>query len=221
MKSSFKLILVIMVAFTVTSCFDKKQPNYQYFPNMYTSPSYETYGDYEIFPNGQEAMVPPEGTIQRGWKPYGYPDSNDGYKDAKANLKNPLPYTENNVNVGKEHYTTYCAICHGGKGDGKGTLATREKILGIPGFDDPGRAITEGSVYHVMYYGLNNMGSYAAQTSEKERWQIDLYVMDLKRELEGKPKREFVEDTTTNSEHFDKEINPVIGRKAMISREKK
>ena len=69
-----------------------------------------------------------------------------------------------NLNKGKELYTIYCAICHGDKGDGKGTLAEREKILGIPAYNDPGRAITEGSVYHVMYYGINNMGSYAAQT---------------------------------------------------------
>ena len=60
--------------------------------------------------------------------------------------------------------------------------------------DDAGRAITEGSVYHVMYYGINNMGSYASQTSIEERWQIDHYVMSLKDKLEGKPDREFEEE---------------------------
>jgi hypothetical protein len=55
-----------------------------------------------------------------------------------------------------------------------------------------------------MYNGLNTMGSYASQTSIKERWQIDHYVMQLKGALEGKPEREFttenLHDTITGSE---------------------
>ena len=63
----------------------------------------------------------------------------------------------------------------------------REKILGIPSYDDPGRIITEGGVYHVQMYGLNSMGSYASQTNELERWQITQYVMNLKATLAGTP----------------------------------
>ena len=48
-----------------------------------------------------------------------------------------------------------CASCHGNKGDGKGNLVKREKILGIPSYDDVGRAINEGSIYHTIYYGKN------------------------------------------------------------------
>lgn len=198
MKSLFRIITLITVSLLVVSCFDKDDRNYQYFPNMYKSSSYETYVGYDtdVFKDGQEAKLPVEGTISRGWLPYEYEDTNEGYAQAKANLKNPVPYTEVNLNKGKELYTIYCAICHGDKGDGKGTLAEREKILGIPAYNDPGRAITEGSVYHVMYYGINNMGSYAAQTNEVERWQIDHYVIDLKRQLNGEPKRDFVKENT-------------------------
>ena len=46
------------------------------------------------------------------------------------------------------------------KGKGQGKLVKREKILGIPSYDD-GRAINEGSIYHTIYYGKNAMGSYA------------------------------------------------------------
>lgn len=221
MKSLYKSILVILVAVVATACFNKKRPNYQYFPNMYESPSYETYGDYEIFPGGSEAQTPADNTISRGWMPPENPDTRDGKKAATDSLKNPLPFTERNMDNGKELYDIYCAICHGPKGNGKGTLATREKILGIPAFDDAGRSITEGNVYHTIYYGLNNMGSYASQTTTKERWQIVHYVMHLKDELKGNPTREFVKDTTQNNEHFDNEIDPVIGRKVMVSTEKK
>jgi len=207
MKSLFRILTIISVSLVAVSCFQESDRNYQYFPNMYKSPSYETYIEYntDVFENGQEAKLPVEGSIPRGWMPYSYKDSNEGYENAKANLENPLPYTEDNVNEGKELYTIYCAICHGDKGDGKGTLMEREKILGIPSYNDAGRAITEGSVYHVMYYGLNTMGSYAAQTDEYERWQIDHYVMDLKRKLDGAPKREFEEVTMENPSSEQKE----------------
>jgi len=186
MRSLFyKSVVVFLLAGLLVSCAGDDKPNYQFFPDMYEAVSYETYGAYDIFVNQQEAKLPVEGTVPRGWMPYDYPDTPEGKADAKANLKNPLPYTEDNLNEGKGLYTIYCAVCHGDKGDGQGILAQREKILGIPSFDDAGRAITQGSVYHVMYYGLNTMGSYAVQTNEKERWQIDHYVMKLKNDLEG------------------------------------
>lgn len=221
MRSLYKIILVIVLAVTATSCFNKKQPNYQYFPNMYVSPSYETYGNYEIFPQGKEAMTPAEGTIARGWEVYEYPNTLQGKLDAAKKLKNPLPYTKRNVENGKYLYDIYCAICHGKKGDGKGPLAKRKKIMGIPGYDDPNRDITQGDIYHVMYYGLNNMGEYASQTTTKERWQIAHYVMSLRRELEGKPVKPFVKDTSVNNEHFDPEIDPVIGKQVTVSINKK
>lgn len=186
MKNLFyKAIVLFLIGGLVTSCADNDEPNYQYMPDMYEPVGYEAYGAYDIFVDEQEAKLPVEGTIPRGWMPYGYEDSPEGKANAKANLNNPLPYTEENLNEGKLLYTIYCAVCHGDKGDGQGILAQREKILGIPSYDDAGRAITEGSVYHVIYYGLNSMGSYAAQTNEEERWKITQYVMYLKNQLEG------------------------------------
>ncbi|CEN49120.1 Cytochrome c-553 (fragment) [Capnocytophaga canimorsus] len=64
---------------------------------------------------------------------------------------------------------------------GQGILAEREKFAGVPNYKD--REITQGSIYHVMYYGLNSMGSYASQINEKERWQVALYVEQLRNDL--------------------------------------
>lgn len=200
MKSLFyKSIVLLLVAFSTTACFDKSSPNYQYFPDMYFPVSYEAYGEYDVFVNEQSAKLPVEGTIPRGWKPYEYENSVEGYQMAKAQLTNPLPYSEKNLAAGQQLYTIYCSVCHGDKGDGKGILVDREKILGVPRYDDIGRAITEGSVYHVMYFGLNTMGSYASQTSIEERWQIDHYVMKLKDALEGNPEREFANETVNDT----------------------
>ena len=187
MKTLFNIALVIGVSVSLTSCFDKNQPNYQYFPNMYVSPSYETYGEYDIFPDQQSAMLPAANTVPRGFEPYDYEDTPEGLQKAKAELQNPYEVTQENMAMGSQLYTLYCAVCHGDKGDGNGILVQREKFLGIPSYADPGRTINPGGIYHVETYGLNAMGSYASQTTAKERWQIAMHVMDLKASLLGEP----------------------------------
>ncbi len=163
------------------SCHDTSKPNYQYFPDMYEAVGHSTYGESKIFSNGIEAQLPPEGTIARGWQPYEYPNTNEGYEKAKLELISPIIFSEENKENAKELYNIYCAVCHGSKGDGNSILAKREKFLGIPSYAD--REITEGSVYHVIMYGKNAMGSHASQINELERWEISNYVMDLRTKL--------------------------------------
>ncbi|MET1257980.1 cytochrome c [Flagellimonas sp. DF-77] len=187
MKRFASLGLGIMVLVMVSSCFDKNEPNYQYMPNMYEPVGYETYQgiDNGLFPQGTEAMVPPAKTISREWMPYEF--ANDPAGKELARLQpSPLDSLSQEANLakGKELYDVYCAICHGNKGKGQGTLVKREKILGVPSYDDVARNITVGSTYHTMYYGLNSMGSYAAQfSSEEEMWQVAEYVIKLKEDL--------------------------------------
>jgi len=187
MKNIVNIGITIITSVLLVSCFNNDKPNYQYMPNMYEPVGYETYGEYDVFPNGQEAMLPVDGTIPRGWQPYDYENTTAGLELARAELQNPLDVTEENLAEGKKLYDIYCAVCHGDKGDGQGILAQREKFLGIPSYADAGRTITEGSVYHVQMFGLNTMGSYASQTNEKERWQITQHVMNLKAALKGEP----------------------------------
>lgn len=176
-----KIGVILLGSLLMMSCFDASKPNYQYFPNMYESVGYETYAESTAFNNGIEAQVPVAGTVARGWAPYDYPNTNEGYEDAKANLTSPLAQSDDHRAQGKELYGVYCAVCHGSKGDGQGILMTREKFLGIPSYAD--RDISEGSIYHVLMYGKNAMGSHAGQVDATERWQIAQHVMYLRNEL--------------------------------------
>ena len=46
-----------------------------------------------------------------------------------------------------------------------------KSFLGVPSYADSD--ITEGSIYHVLMYGKNLMGSHASiKLTEEERWQI-------------------------------------------------
>lgn len=178
MKAIYKIAVFASVAAVFTSCFDKSAPNYQYFPNMQHSVAYETYAESDAFANGKEGQIPAKGSVKRGFTPYEFENSNEGYLLAKANLKSPLDTASVNLPAGEQLYTIYCAVCHGDKGDGKGNLVKREKFLGVPSYKD--RDITEGSVFHVITYGLNAMGSHANQLTQEERWQVTHYVMDLR-----------------------------------------
>lgn len=181
MKSLINTFILVVIITSLFSCQNKRKPNYQFFPNMYEPVGYEAYGEYDVFPNKQEALVPPEGTIARGHSLYSYANTNDGYNSALKNLKTDLSSSEIDLKRGKELYEIYCSICHGNKGAGQGKLVKREKILGVPSYAD--RPITTGSIYHVIYYGKNSMGSYANLLNEEERWQVTAYVEALRKEL--------------------------------------
>jgi len=183
MKRITKILILTVVVGLMFSCKKDSRPNYQFMPNMYEPVGYETYGEYDVFPGDQSAMLPAEGTIARGFGLYDYENTNDDYELAKIELVSAIDSTQIDLNRGKALYDIYCGICHGNKGAGQGNLVKREKILGVPSYDDAGRAITIGSIYHVIYYGRNTMGSYAAQINEEERWQVAEYVMKLKADL--------------------------------------
>jgi len=181
MKSVYKVALLAFIGVTVTSCFNDKKPNYQYMPNMYESVGYETYSESDAFKRGGvEAQLPPKGTIKRGFEVYDLPNTTEGYEASKGRMTSPIDSLAYDEEKAKELFTIYCAICHGDKGDGKGKLVKNEKFLGVP--DYKSRNISVGSVFHVETYGLNSMGSYANQLSQKERWMVAKYVMKLKAE---------------------------------------
>ena len=186
MKSLLKIIVVLGIVVSISSCKDKLNPNYQYMPNMYESVGYETNAESAAFnsltgENGKVGQLPPVGTIKRGFVPYEIPNTTAGYELAKATLKSPLDSTAVDMVKAQELFEIYCAICHGNAGDGKGKLVKQEKFLGVPSYKD--RVITEGSIFHVQTYGLNAMGSYANQLSQHERWLVAAYVIDLKSKL--------------------------------------
>ncbi len=178
---SIKIIIASIIVTMFVSCNNKRKPQVQYMPDMYVSVPYDANGVYSAG-GAVVNRAPVAGTISRnGVVAYDIPDTNAGYEKAKLELKNPLANNEKNLENGKKMYGIYCAVCHGAKGDGNGILPKREKFLGIPNYKD--RDITEGSIYHVLMYGKNMMGSHSSQLTHTERWQVVQYVEKLRNEL--------------------------------------
>lgn len=186
MKSVFKIAFVLSIVASFSSCKDNLKPNYQYMPNMYESVGYETYSESDAFNSptglkGQEAQLPANGSVKRGFVPYGVPNTTEGYNFSKTVVTSPLDSTTVDMKKAEELYGIYCAICHGATGNGMGKLVMQQKILGVPNYKD--RELSVGSIFHVQAFGLNSMGAYSTQMSQEERWMVSAYVLELKSKL--------------------------------------
>ncbi len=184
MKQLFNIAILALLALSLSFCSrDNRTRNVRYMAatDMYNPVGYETYGSNPNFKNGLEAQAPVAGTIFRGEVPYEIPNTEEGYQLALKNLKSPLEVNQANLANGKAMFTIYCISCHGDKGNGQGVLMQRGKFLGVPNYKD--RPITEGSIYHVIMYGRNLMGSHASQLTHTERWQVVQYVQQLRDSL--------------------------------------
>lgn len=173
--------LAALIAVAIACNNDKSTPGYTFMDDMYDSPSIETYQPSEQLPSGSGAQLPVDGTVPRGYMPYDYPNTPEGYLASFQGVKMPERYKQMDADEGKELYTIFCSSCHGEKGDGNGWLVQQEKILGVPSYSaDRLPDITEGSIYHVIVHGKGIMGSHASQINEDERWKIVRYVQKLR-----------------------------------------
>ena len=182
-----KLILLITSFLIITSC-DNDGRGYEYMPDMYRSPSLETYGKNNIFKDSLNARKPVKGTIARGYlSTFNYDASLEDYIDAGNNSFNPFEKTEDNLEQGKKLYSMFCEHCHGENGAGGGSI-THPIYSVVPHYNDnkllrrcdlPMCDSKPGHIFHAITYGLNAMGPHASQLTEEERWKIVLYVQEL------------------------------------------
>ncbi len=172
------IIAVVASVISVTSCREKNGLAPEYMPDMYRSPAIEPYVDYADYgqPDEMSARKPVEGTIPRGFMPYTYENTPEGYELAGLNLKNPIAYSEDIEKQGAELYGMFCVHCHGKDGQGMGSIVEREKFPPIPTKFSPSLELPEGKMFHTITYGKGLMGSHASQLTQEERWKLVHYI---------------------------------------------
>jgi len=193
MKKNY-IIIVFVVALAglaiMTGCSDsKRQPGKIYMPDMVYSRALETYSllndtvftdnetkaGHEIFYNRR----PVDGTIAVGELfAYTLPNDSNGYK-LSAGVKNPVPpLTKKELEETGRLFNINCAVCHGAGGAANGPLSG--KIGAIANLTQPVYVeMADGTMFHSINYGKNNMGSYASQLSTKQRWMVIHYVKSM------------------------------------------
>jgi hypothetical protein len=180
------IIAIFTLACFIMSCGDdvQRKPGRHYMPDMAHSRAYETYGEQNNL--GSKGInftnLPVAGTVSRGSElPYHLTNDSSGYNQSRS-VANPLPrMNEVEMLEAERLYLINCAICHGTNLDGNGPLykggqgpypAKPATLVGDPNIE----ALSDGTLFHVMTYGKNLMGSYAAQLNRKQRWMVAQFI---------------------------------------------
>ena len=98
-KAILKIGFFATVIF-LAACSGDSNPGYEFMPNMYRSPSLETYGENNA--NGMNALTPVEGTVARGHlNTFNYDETLEGYLNAGNMAVNPMENTDEILTDGK------------------------------------------------------------------------------------------------------------------------
>lgn len=179
MKLLGKLILISVF---ITGCnAGPNQTNIEVVQNMMDQENLKAQDWDPSKPDMRTMLVPPEGTVPRGFKPYTY-----GYDvlKAEAELKNPFAsqVPAPIMALGKKQYDINCAVCHGATGQGDGPLSKYEKITRpIPSLvTDIAKKYKDGRFFHIIMRGQGMMGGYSRQVkTDKERWAVVSYIRSM------------------------------------------
>lgn len=183
----------MLIGAVIISCGDDNSKKGKvYMPDMAYSRAYETYTDHSnLAAKGVNFNnLPVEGTVARGEEmPYHLKNDSAGYAGSATVVSPIAKMTEPEMVEAERIYLINCAICHGSKLDGNGPLykggqgpypAKPATLVGDPVIE----AKPEGTIYHVLTYGKNLMGSYASQLDRKQRWMVAQYIKS--KQLEAK-----------------------------------
>ncbi len=179
----YKLTTLLLAAFLLMSCGKKSIPTLEYMPDLYRQASMKAQEWDPHSPNGVGMKVPPAGTIPVNFEPYSIALLDTLAANA---LVNPLTPTEEVLAAGRKYYNTFCVVCHGVQGDGKGYIVPKftmppsllsDKLLAWP----------DGRIYHTVTMGQGLMPSYKQQVPSDKRWAIIHYVRALQRAAHPQP----------------------------------
>lgn len=171
---SVRTRMPLLVVFFLWGCSDKsKKPNFEIMQDMMDQPAIKAQGEFPF-----SLQAPPEGTVPRGAEPYLMKDM----LEAGAKLKNTVTIDKISLLQGQKTYMTYCFVCHGALGDGKGPVAEKW-IAPIPSLmSDRVKEWKDGSLFHVITQGQGLMSGYASQiVSSEDRWKVVNYVRHLQK----------------------------------------
>jgi mono/diheme cytochrome c family protein len=183
------------------------RPPWQVFPDMDDQDKYLPQRASSFFDDGRADRPVPAGIVHRGneidirnvfaddFSAEQFGDDpktialNTGLDTAGKPYQGfPIDVNEDNLSLGQEKYTLYCAVCHGVAGDGNGP--TKAFKLIAANFFNPARVISapgnpEGEIFKVLTEGVGGgvtgMVAFNDRLTPKERWAVILYIRALQK----------------------------------------
>lgn len=135
----------------------------------------------DVFPDGRESRIPPEGTIARGY----LTENTAYYTGMDGDLyvgKMPVQITADLLKQGEEKFRINCTPCHDRTGSGRGIVPTRVPVWQPSNLTEQ-RLVeaADGDLFNVITNGRRTMPAYRFQVSVADRWAIIAYVRVLQR----------------------------------------
>ena len=99
--------------------------------------------------------------------------------ESAKKMKNPVKATKASIQKGKEIYEKKCALCHGDKGDGKGSTSAGLNPKPTNFKESHGETMTDGEHFWKITTGRGTMPSYEKILTTEERWHVINYINSL------------------------------------------
>lgn len=150
------------------------------FQRMIYQDRFSTWQSCAFFPDGRTLQAPPEHTI-----PHDAPTGTEGFLAGAEHgdllQEIPVPITRELLSAGQWRFETWCATCHGMRGDGASVVAGTMDLRRPPSIAGPAaRTLVDGRVYQVISDGYGLMRSYAEDLpTPEERWSVVAYLRAL------------------------------------------
>ncbi|MBA3649427.1 MAG: cytochrome c [Chitinophagales bacterium] len=180
------MVLIIFIGVQSSCYYSKSSPGWEYMPDMTHSSAFETYAPNPNFPDSSNARIPVSGTIPRGiYMPFHYSPQPTGYDSAGNYLHFPDGFTQTDRVEGQRLFSIYCAVCHGLKGNGEGSITAVNTQLKNPFpnppsyYDEAHINLPEGKEYYSVHYGKNLMGAYSKSLDQNQIWKVVYYVRSM------------------------------------------
>ena len=95
---------------------------------------------------------------------------------------NPIKATPENIEEGKESFTSYCMVCHGLDGQNTGVPFAATISPQVPSLASPQvQAYTDGQLKWIIKNGIwpSGMPPSTGDFSDREMWEMVLYIRHL------------------------------------------
>ena len=117
-------------------------------------------------------------TLILAFSPLGLAHEKTGWiapEEAKK-MKNPIKPEKASIEQGKVIYEKKCALCHGEKGDGKGSAGEGLNPKTTSFKQSHGKQTRDGEHFWKITNGRGPMPSFEKDLTEEERWHVINYL---------------------------------------------
>lgn len=154
----------------------------RWLPEMDDTAVLPSFAAAATLPGRRVLQAPPPGALPAGGSPLPFGPSAEEAERAGRELRNPLAGDPEILALGRNVFRDFCTPCHGVEADGRGLVPQR----GFPAppslLAESARQLPDGTIFHLLTFGRNNMPPYRWQLTERERWAVISYVRELQKE---------------------------------------